>query len=60
MRYSISVVTDKHKFWSITVEMYSNGFKNRKEEKTTISVEYGVAKHRLGALMAQFAQRKKG
>ena len=48
------------KFWEMTVEIYLNVFEERKKDKTTVFVEYGVAKHRLRALMAETVPKARG
>ena len=40
------------KLWEMTVKMSYNGFKKKNREKHVICVDRGVAKYRLGALMA--------
>ena len=48
------------KVWEMTVKMSYNGFKKKNGEGKTIFVNCGVAKHRLGALMAKTVPKTRG
>jgi len=44
----------------MTVKISYNGFKKKNREKQIICVDCGVAKHRLGALMAKTVPKTRG
>ena len=48
------------KFSEMAVKMSYKGFKKKNREKTRIFVDCGVAKHRLGALMAKTVPKTRG
>ena len=60
LRHSILIVTDEHHVLDMAVKMSDNGFKKKNREKRIIFVEYGVAKHRLVALMSKTVPKTTG